>query len=146
MQEVYEVVFADKNIQFEILPAPQGAPAYGDRDLWLQAVSNLLDNAYKYTPAGGRVGMALSIEGPALHLRISDSGPGIPTSEHANVFKRFYRLDKHRSQKGTGLGLSLVAAVCKVHRAAIELGNSGGLMIDIRIPVDIHADEPAGVA
>lgn len=146
MQEVYEVVFADKNIQFAIDAAPHGAPAYGDRDLWLQAISNLLDNAYKYTPAGGRVAMALAIEGPALHLRISDSGPGIPGNEHKNVFKRFYRLDKHRSQKGTGLGLSLVAAVCKVHRATIELGNAGGLVIDIRIPVDIHADESPSIA
>jgi signal transduction histidine kinase len=138
---VYEIVFADKNIQFEIVAAPQGAPAYGDRDLWLQAVSNLLDNAYKYTPAGGRVALVLANEGQALRLRLCDSGPGIPASEHTNVFKRFYRLDKHRSQKGTGLGLSLVAAVCKVHRAAIKLDNAGGLVIDICIPVDTHADE-----
>lgn len=145
MREIYDVVFADKNIRFEIKSAGSGAPAYGDRDLWLQAISNLLDNAYKYTPAGGRVGIALAVEGAALHLQISDSGPGIPASEHKNVFKRFYRLDKHRSQKGTGLGLSLVAAVCKVHRASIELGNSGGLVIDIHIPVDTHADEMPAV-
>lgn len=142
MREVYDVVFADKNIRFEISPAANGAPAYGDRDLWLQAVSNLLDNAYKYTPAGGRVAIALVNEGAQLHLRIADSGPGIPASEHKNVFKRFYRLDKHRSQKGTGLGLSLVAAVCKVHKATIELSNDGGLRIDIGIPVDLHADDP----
>lgn len=141
MREIYDVVFADKNIRFDIAPAPNGAPAYGDRDLWLQAVSNLLDNAYKYTPAGGRVSIALTVGGDVLHLQIDDSGPGIPPGEQKNVFKRFYRLDKHRSQKGTGLGLSLVAAVCKVHQATIELGNAGGLRIDIRIPADLHADE-----
>lgn len=141
MREIYDVVFADKNIRFDIATAVNGAPAYGDRDLWLQALSNLLDNAYKYTPAGGRVAVALIVGGGVLHLQINDSGPGIPAGEHKNVFKRFYRLDKHRSQKGTGLGLSLVAAVCKVHQAAIELGNAGGLRIDIRIPVDQHADE-----
>lgn len=144
MREIYDVVFADKNIEFEIKAAEHGAPAYGDRDLWLQTVSNLLDNAYKYTPAGGRVAIALTVEGTALHLQISDSGPGIPAGEHKNVFKRFYRLDKHRSQKGTGLGLSLVAAVCKVHRATIELSNASGLLIDIHIPVDTHADELPG--
>jgi signal transduction histidine kinase len=143
MRDIYDVVFADKNIRFEISAAPDGAPVYGDRELWLQTVSNLLDNAYKYTPAGGRVTIALAVEAQTLHLQISDSGPGIPAGEYKNVFKRFYRLDKHRSQKGTGLGLSLVAAVCKVHKATIELSNRNGLVIDIHIPVDQHADETA---
>ncbi|HSB96331.1 MAG TPA: sensor histidine kinase, partial [Spongiibacteraceae bacterium] len=98
-----------------------------------------LDNAYKYTPAAGRVSLALTLEEQTLHLQISDSGPGIPANEHKNVFKRFYRLDKHRSQKGTGLGLSLVAAVCKVHQASIELSNHNGLVIDIHLPLDMHA-------
>jgi len=144
MRDIYEVVFADKNIHFKISSAPQGAPVYGDRELWLQTVSNLLDNAYKYTPAAGRVSLALTLEEQTLHLQISDSGPGIPANEHKNVFKRFYRLDKHRSQKGTGLGLSLVAAVCKVHKASIELSNRNGLVIDIRLPLDMHAATAPG--
>ncbi len=143
MREIYEVVFADKQIQFTIRDAENRAPVYGDRELWLQAVSNLLDNAYKYTPAGGCVNIALQADSDAqrVQLQISDSGPGIPANEHKNVFKRFYRLDKHRSQKGTGLGLSLVAAVCKVHQATIELSNRGGLVVDISMSIDSHADE-----
>jgi signal transduction histidine kinase len=141
MRDIYEVVFADKNISFEINKIATGAPVYGDRELWLQTVSNLLDNAYKYTPAGGRVIIGLQVIEQTVRLQISDSGPGIPSSEHKNVFKRFYRLDKHRSQKGTGLGLSLVAAVCKVHQATIELSNRNGLVIDIQMPIDTHADD-----
>ncbi len=139
-RDIYELVFADKNIRFQIaVEDDETFPAYGDRDLWLQTISNLLDNAYKYTPEGGAVGIELKRHAATLHLRIRDTGPGIPAGEQRNVFKRFYRLEKHRSQKGTGLGLSLVAAVCKVHHATIELGHDGGLIIDIHIPLDLHA-------
>lgn len=142
-RDIYELVFAEKNIRFEIDPTTAQFPVYGDRELWLQAVSNLLDNAYKYTPEGGCVALRLQRDESFVQLQIRDSGPGIPRGEHKNVFKRFYRLDKHRSQKGTGLGLSLVAAVCKVHQAAIELDNDEGLIVRIRIPLDKHTEEAA---
>ena len=140
VRDIYELVFADKNIRFEIEPSDNALPVYGDRDLWLQAASNLLDNAYKYTPEGGTVTIGAERRTDRIVLRIRDSGPGIPEDEHKNVFKRFYRLDKHRSQKGTGLGLSLVAAVCKVHGASIDLTNDRGLLVTISIPLDHHAD------
>jgi signal transduction histidine kinase len=143
VRDIFELVFADKNIRFAIdIGADEHAsfPIYGDRDLWLQALSNLLDNAYKYTPEGGAVTIALRRENASIALQIRDTGPGIPSGERRNVFKRFYRLEKHRSQKGTGLGLSLVAAVCKVHNAQIDLDNDGGLIVNIRMPLDLHAD------
>lgn len=139
-RDIYELVFADKNIRFRIEPSEQPFPVYGDRELWLQAVSNLLDNAYKYTPEGGSVNIALQRDEQHVVLQIRDTGPGIPSGEYKNVFKRFYRLEKHRSQKGTGLGLSLVAAVCKVHGAEIELDKDNGLVVTIRMPLDVHAD------
>jgi signal transduction histidine kinase len=139
-RDIYELVFADKNIRFQIEPSEQQFPVYGDRELWLQAVSNLLDNAYKYTPEGGSVNIALQRDEHHVVLQIRDTGPGIPSGEYKNVFKRFYRLEKHRSQKGTGLGLSLVAAVCKVHNADIELDKDNGLVVTIRMPIDVHAD------
>lgn len=149
VRDIYELVFADKNIRFHIDANGDddgGFPAYGDRDLWLQTISNLLDNAYKYTPEGGTVSIELQRHATTLHLRIRDTGPGIPVNEQRNVFKRFYRLEKHRSQKGTGLGLSLVAAVCKVHHASIELSNDDGLIIDIHIPLDMHAADSTAAA
>lgn len=146
VRDIYELVFADKNIRFEIAVGDDEAatfPVYGDRDLWLQALSNLLDNAYKYTPEGGAVRIEMQRDNTHVRLRIRDTGPGIPSGERRNVFKRFYRLEKHRSQKGTGLGLSLVAAVCKVHNAAIELDNDNGLIVDIHIPLDLQAEAEA---
>jgi signal transduction histidine kinase len=139
-RDIYELVFADKNIHFHIEPTTLQFPVYGDRELWLQAVSNLLDNAYKYTPEGGSVAIALQRSEHHVVLQIRDTGPGIPSGEYKNVFKRFYRLEKHRSQKGTGLGLSLVAAVCKVHGAEIELDKDNGLVVTIRMPLDVHAN------
>ncbi len=102
-------------------------PFPGDQDLLSQALLNLVDNAIKYTPPGGTVtvGLEQGERGPLAF--VSDTGPGIPASEHRNVFKRFYRLQADRDTKGSGLGLSLVAAVAKLHGAHVELisGNPG---------------------
>jgi signal transduction histidine kinase len=141
-REIFEIVFAEKNIQFTITADDESYPVYGDRELWLQTLSNLLDNAYKYTPEGGRIDIRLERGEDTIRVEVRDSGPGIPPNERKNVFKRFYRLDKHRGTKGTGLGLSLVAAVCKVHRATIELDHGNGLIVRITMPVD-HNAEPA---
>ncbi len=141
-REMFEIVFAEKNIQFAIKADADNYPIYGDRELWLQALSNLLDNAYKYTPEGGRIDIRLLRDDETIRIEVRDSGPGIPPSERKNVFKRFYRLDKHRGTKGTGLGLSLVAAVCKVHRAQIELDHENGLVVRITLPLDLTIDEP----
>jgi len=142
-RDIFEIVFAEKNISFNI-DMPDGEyPVYGDRELWLQTISNLLDNAYKYTPEGGTIGIRLTRADDTIRVEVRDSGPGIPLNERKNVFKRFYRLDKHRSTKGTGLGLSLVAAVCKVHRAQIELDHDHGLLVKITIPLDRNAADAA---
>ncbi|MET0380236.1 MAG: HAMP domain-containing sensor histidine kinase [Spongiibacteraceae bacterium] len=140
-RDMFEIVFAEKNIQFSIRADDDSYPVYGDRELWLQALSNLLDNAYKYTPEGGYIGIRLERGENVIVIEVRDSGPGIPIGERKNVFKRFYRLDKHRGTKGTGLGLSLVAAVCKVHRATIALDHGHGLVVRITMPLDMNADD-----
>lgn len=143
LRDLFEITFADKQIAFRIDAPTTPLPAFGDRDLWLQALSNLLDNAYKYTPSGGEVVLALSRDADTIVIAVSDTGPGIPSGERSNVLKRFYRLDKHRSSKGLGLGLSLVAAVCKLHHAELILDgradDRSGLVATIRTPADIDA-------
>lgn len=108
---------------------------YVDRDLFFQALINLIDNAIKYTPSGGKICVFLrkNLDGTNL-IEICDSGIGISDLEKQNVFKRFYRLDKSRKTKGNGLGLSLVSAVIKAHKGKIKLrGNNPGLVISITI-------------
>ena len=109
--------------------------ALGDRDLISQAMSNVVDNAIKYTPPGGTVTVSLRSSAHGHELFVSDTGPGIPESEQGNVFKRFYRLESHRDLEGNGLGLSLVAAVAKLHGAKIELScNDPGLRVSLCLP------------
>ena len=121
--DLYEPVAQDRNVD---LTLQRNAPVtvYGDRDLLFQAISNLVDNAVKYTPEGGRVQMELSRRAHGARLVITDSGPGIPADERDRVFERFYRLEAHRDAAGNGLGLSLVAAVAKLHDTRIELDDS----------------------
>ncbi len=87
----------------------------GDRDLLFEAVANLVDNAVKFTPEGGRVDLALLRRDGETVIRVMDTGPGIPEGELEEVTKRFYRSDKSRRTEGLGLGLSLVAAIVKLH-------------------------------
>jgi signal transduction histidine kinase len=100
----------------------------GDRNLISQALVNLLDNAIKYTPAGGRISAAVRETRDSTSISVSDSGPGIPENERSRVLERFVRLEVSRHSPGTGLGLSLVAAVARLHGAELLLeGNSPGL-------------------
>ncbi len=103
------------------------------RELLAQAVTNLLDNAVKHTPAGGRIVVRVVAEGGSVLLVVADSGPGIPAADRARVLERFVRLEESRSTPGSGLGLSLVAAVARLHGATLDLtDNAPGLRVELR--------------
>lgn len=108
---------------------------HGSRQLWAHAIANLLDNAIKYTRAGGRVSVAVTEHAENAQLEIADNGPGIPAADRERVLERFVRLDSAQAHPGSGLGLSLVAAVCRLHHARLELDDaSPGLQVRIRVP------------
>lgn len=136
--DLYEPVFADKGIAVAAQTPEEPAVVVGDRDLWIQALSNLLDNAYKYADGGGKVDVELRREDGRPVLTVRDQGPGIPERERERVFERFYRGASDRSAPGTGLGLPLVAAVCDAHDVDIHLLNDGGLVVRMEWP---HARE-----
>lgn len=91
------------------------------RQLLAHAIANLLDNAVKYTPEGGEIGVAVQTEAEVVALVVHDNGPGIPPADRERVLQRFVRLDSAQAEPGTGLGLSLVAAVCRFHHAGLSL-------------------------
>lgn len=96
-------------------------------------VANLLDNAIKYTPAGGRVGISVLPRGERVVLQIADSGPGIPAADRARVLERFYRRDS-KSAPGAGLGLAIVQRISELYGAEIVFldGDNGqGLLIEV---------------
>ena len=135
--ELYEPVAEEKGQTLTFKPAPDGQPLtiLGDRHLVSQAAANLVDNAIKYTPEGGRVSVAVGRGDDGIRLTVGDSGPGIPEKFRGSVLDRFVRLEQSRHTAGTGLGLSLVAAVADLHGARLMLGDNGpGLRVDVLFP------------
>jgi signal transduction histidine kinase len=116
---LYGEVADDKGIRLQSEGAP-GVCVSADRNRMRQVVANLLDNAIKYTPAGGRVEMEAAREGADAVLTVRDTGHGIPPGELPRIWERLYRGDASRSERGLGLGLSLVKAIVEAHGGRVE--------------------------
>lgn len=132
--DLYRPLAEEKNLGLFVT---LGNPALvrGNRQLLAQALSNLMDNAIKYTPPGGRLDVGLFKDSSGAHITVADSGPGIPPTMRGRVLERFVRLDESRSMPGNGLGLSLVAAVAKYHGAVLRLAdNLPGLKVIMDLP------------
>jgi signal transduction histidine kinase len=117
--ELYEAVAEEKEVRLEAAPTA-GLVMVGDRDLVLQAVANLLDNAIKFTPPGGLVQLAAARRGETVEVVVADTGPGIPETERPRVTERFYRAEASRGTPGSGLGLTLVEAVAHLHAGTLD--------------------------
>ena len=123
--ELYQYVAEEKRIQIETdLPAP--CDAVVDVNRARQVFANLLDNAIKYTEAGGKVALSARNESGMVVIRFRDTGIGIPVEEQDKIWARLYRGDKSRSQRGLGLGLSLVKAVVETHRGSVTVTSQPG--------------------
>ncbi|MDB5406553.1 MAG: cusS 3 [Rhodospirillales bacterium] len=97
----------------------------GDPSLLFEAISNLVDNAIKFTASGGRVAVRTFCGNEGLGVIVADTGPGIPAEERDAVLRRFHRAEKSRHTPGTGLGLSLVAAISRLHGFRLEIEDAG---------------------
>jgi signal transduction histidine kinase len=128
--DIYEPIAENKNIALHVR-ATRRLTVRGDRDLLIEAVANLVDNAIKFTPEGGKVDIELVRGNGETIVRVTDTGSGISEQEREAVLRRFYRSDKIRSTPGIGLGLNLVAAIVKLHgfRLAIRSGPGGRMEI-----------------
>jgi two-component system OmpR family sensor kinase len=108
----------------------------GQPDALMILLRNLVDNAIKYTPAGGTVDVSVAAEQGTLSVTVEDSGPGIPAEERERVFDRFYRVPGSEAA-GSGLGLAIIKAIAERHGATLVLGESarlGGLAATVRFP------------
>ncbi len=132
--EFYGVV-AESRGQELSTELPERLELVGDRDLLAQAVGNLLDNALKFTPPGGRVRLtARALPRDGIEVAVADSGPGLPAEDRARAGERFFRADASRGTPGSGLGLSLVRAVAHLHGGDLSLGDAepGGAQPGLR--------------
>lgn len=117
------------------LSLAEGEPTMvlGNAAMLAMAIRNLVDNAVRYTPAGGRVTIAVHRETRRVALEVSDNGPGIPPGERGQVLERFYR-GLGTNQSGSGLGLSIVRRVVELHDAELYLGEGeGGKGLRVRV-------------
>ena len=134
LAELYDVMTEEGEHSFDA-HIERGLDIMGNRQLIAQAITNLLDNAVKYTPSGGHITLTAEQRGENIHVSVSDNGHGIPPDKRDDVLKRFVRLDSARSTPGNGLGLSLVSAIVALHNGSLQLhDNKPGLRIEITLP------------
>lgn len=124
-----------KKVSFsKVVPGCQ-ALVHGDRDALRRLFLILMDNAVKYTPAGGTIHVALSVNGAAASVSVRDTGIGIADADLAHIFERFYRADKARQRDsgGVGLGLSIARWIADSHEATIEVQSWPGAGSDFQV-------------
>ena len=124
--ELYEPLCEDKGVEFRAELSPD-LTVRGNREFLAQALANILDNAVKYTPAGGAIMLRVRRRSSGeVEFSVTDTGPGVPQADRARVVERFVRLENSRNEPGAGLGLSLVAAVAEAHDGRLDLDEGPG--------------------
>jgi len=123
VHDFYAPVAEDRGQPFE-LEVQTLAPVRADAHLLFEALANLVGNAIKFTPPGGKVSLRASMDKRGPRVDIIDSGPGIPAGEREAVTRRFYRGDNSRTTAGSGLGLSIVSAIVRLHGYALDIGEA----------------------
>ena len=115
---------------------PDAMPAQGDPNQLKTLFMNIIENAFKYTPDNGRIGILARSVGNIAEISIKDTGPGIPQEEISHIFDRFYRVDKSRSSSGFGLGLSIAKAIVEAHEGTISVSSliGNGTTFTIALP------------
>jgi len=136
--------FVDQGIAWMLAPGP-AAHALADRRSLERVLVNLLDNALKYTEAGGEVRVAVARNGGQVRVEVGDTGIGIPSTDLARVFERFYRVDKARSRErgGTGLGLAIVKHLVQAMGGDVGVSSveGEGTTFEVRLPAIDAADD-----
>jgi signal transduction histidine kinase len=145
LRELYGYVAAERGIRLEA-SVPQELAVDADLNRLRQVIANLLDNAVKYTPAGGRVGIEAAGGEDGVRIVVRDTGPGIPAEELPHIWERLFRGDRSRSTPGLGLGLSLVQAIVRAHGGAVTARSlpEGGAEFTVRLPPPSPAAAGAG--
>jgi len=132
--EFYEPAALDRGVRLSWPASPPSAPIEGDPSLLFEAIGNLVDNAIKFTPAGGQVHIEIDPSGVAVR----DTGSGIPATEVATLLRPFHRGEVSRNTPGNGLGLALVQAIARLHRMDLSIADAGpGLRIRLTLVGDV---------
>ncbi len=140
VREFYEPLAAEAGITLAVTASQPRLDALGDRVLLRRAVVNLVANAVRYTPSGGRIAMAAERDGEVVRISVSDTGRGIPAEHIPRLFDRFFRLDRARETGGghIGLGLAIVKAITDLHGGSVsvesEVGRGTRVVLALKLP------------
>jgi len=137
--ELYAHVAEDKNVSLHA-SSPDDLFLSADANRMRQVMANLMDNAVKYTPSGGRIDLeAFQLDHQAV-ITVKDTGAGISSEDTPKIWNRLYRSDQSRSQRGLGLGLSLVKAVVQAHNGRIEVSSEPGVgsLFTLYLPTSVE--------
>lgn len=134
--ELYALVAEEKSVAIDVAPCGN-VSVEADPTRLRQVVANLVDNAVKYTPTGGKVRLSAEAGGKVVSIIVRDTGPGIPAAEREKIWQRLYRGDHSRSQRGLGLGLAVVKALVEAHGGLVTAANlpEGGAVFTVELPV-----------
>ena len=123
------------NLQVRFDPPAEPIILQGDHNLMYHLLNNLLSNAYKFSPDGGVVTIALGVDGEGIHITVADPGLGIPQEDREKIFERFYKIEKPGGYKmrGTGLGLAIAREIAKIHKGRITLDSEPGEGSEFRV-------------
>jgi signal transduction histidine kinase len=142
--DLYLLVAEEKSISLQVT-AGAGVNVWADPTRLRQVVANLVDNAVKYTPAGGKVWLTAETRENHVVITIRDTGPGIAAEDREKIWQRLYRGDHSRSQRGLGLGLSVVKALVEAHGGQVAVTNhpEGGAVFTVEQSRAELPNEPA---
>jgi signal transduction histidine kinase len=129
-----------KNVRLEVAIVESATPVRADIGLMERALTNMIDNAVKYTPPGGHVHVDLRATGSKLQLSVHDDGPGIPPEELPRVFEPFYRASaaRHADAEGSGLGLAIAQGILRLHDTVIRADSRPGEGAEFRFDLPVH--------
>ena len=136
---IFQPYFSEKQVLFSFAAQKVGLEAYADPDRLEQVFVNLIDNALRFTPAGGEIKISAALAENDVRVIVEDSGPGIPQEELTLIWERFYKVDKARSRdgEGSGLGLAITKGIIDAHNGKIEVASEvgGGTVMAVCLPV-----------
>jgi signal transduction histidine kinase len=134
VRDLYEPLAEDRGIAIGF-DGLAGVKVHADEKLLFETLGNLLDNAIKFAPEGGHVGLSVRRGGRETWIEVYDNGPGIPPEQRSAVLRRFHRTQEAAEIPGTGLGLSVVSAIVHLHQFILEFDDANpGLIVRIRCP------------
>jgi signal transduction histidine kinase len=135
IQKLKETTAMHQHFELDVEPEVM---VTGDRMALTSVVTNLVENAAKYSPAGSNILISLSEEGDEVLLKVADTGPGIPEEEKSKIFRKFYRIgnEETRNTKGTGLGLFIVQKILTLHHGRVSVKDNlpGGTVFEVLLP------------